>query len=115
MQNLFALRYGDIIYDKPNNESFKNKIKTIQDKTCIVITGTNQGISRENLYHELSLESLGYHRWCHKLTFFCKIVNGLAPKYVINYWNTNDNPVYNKRASERNNIKWFGTRTEDFK
>ena len=30
--------YGDIIYDKPNNESFKNKIKNIQYKACIAIT-----------------------------------------------------------------------------
>ena len=35
MQNLFALRYGDIIYDKPINESFKNKIKNIQDKLAL--------------------------------------------------------------------------------
>ena len=33
------LDYGDIIYDKPNNESFKNKIENIQYKTCIAITG----------------------------------------------------------------------------
>ena len=29
--------YGDIIYDQPNNESFKNKIESIQYKTCIAI------------------------------------------------------------------------------
>ena len=33
------LDYGDIIYDKPNNDSFKNKIENIQYKTCIAITG----------------------------------------------------------------------------
>ena len=33
------LDYGDIIYDKPNNKSFKNKIENIQYKTCIAITG----------------------------------------------------------------------------
>ena len=27
--------YGDIIYDKPNNRSFRNKIKGIQYKACI--------------------------------------------------------------------------------
>ena len=30
--------YGDIIYDKPNNESFKNKLERIQHKACITIT-----------------------------------------------------------------------------
>ena len=48
------LDYGDIIYDKPNNESFKNKIEKIQYKSCIAITGTIQGTSRERLYQELA-------------------------------------------------------------
>ena len=42
-------------------------------------------------------------------------MNGLAPKYLANYLNTNDNRVYKTRASEHNNIKRFGTRTENFK
>ena len=43
------------------------------------------------------------------------IVNGLAPKYFANYLNISDNQVYKTRASERNNIKRFGTRTKNFK
>ena len=53
------LDYGDIIYDKPRNESFKNKIENIQYKACIAITGASQGTSREHLYQELDWESLG--------------------------------------------------------
>ena len=53
------LDYGDIIYDKPHNESFQNKIENIQYKACIAITGAVQGTSRECVYHELGLESLG--------------------------------------------------------
>ena len=49
---------GDIIFDKPHNESFKNKTENIQCKPCIAITGAIQGTSREHLYHELGLESL---------------------------------------------------------
>ena len=30
---------GDIIYVKPNNESFENKLENIHYKACIVITG----------------------------------------------------------------------------
>ena len=37
------LDYGDIIYDKTNNESCKNKIENIQYKACIAITGAIQG------------------------------------------------------------------------
>ena len=109
------LDYGDIIYDKPNNESFKKKIENIQYKACIAITGAIQGTSREHLYHELGLESLGGQRWCRKLTFFYKVVNGLAQKYLAYYLNINDNRVYKTRASEHNNVKRFGTRTENFK
>ena len=61
------------------------------------------------------MEYLGDRRWCRKLTFFYKIANGLAPKYLTNYLNTNNDPVYKTRASGRNNIKRFGTRTEHFK
>ena len=40
-----ALTCGSIIYDKPNNKSFKNKIENIQYKACIAITGAIQGTS----------------------------------------------------------------------
>ena len=53
------LDYEGIIYDKPQNESFKKKIENIQYKVCIAITGAIQGTSRKHLYHELGLESLG--------------------------------------------------------
>ena len=68
------LDYRDIIYDKPQIESSKNKIENIQYKAFIAITATIQGTSREHLYRELGLESLGDWRWCRKLTFFvnCK-------------------------------------------
>ena len=109
------LDYGDIICDKPHNESFKKKIENIQYKTCIAITGAIQGTSWEHLYHELGLESLGDRRWCCKLTFFYKIVNWTAPKYLANYLNINNKRVYKTRASEHSNIKTSGTRTENFK
>ena len=91
------LDYGDIIYDKPHNKSFQNKIENIQYKACIAVTGAIQGTSREHLYHELGLESLGDQWWCCKLKFFYQIVNRLAPKYLANYLNTNDNEVYKTR------------------
>ena len=47
------LDYGDITYDKPHNESFKNKIENIQYKACIAITGAIQGTSRKHLCYEL--------------------------------------------------------------
>ena len=53
------LDYGDIINDKPNKESFKNKIGNIQYKACIATTGAIQRTSPEYFYRGLGLESLG--------------------------------------------------------
>ena len=33
------LHYGDILYDKPNNENFQNKIEKVQYRACFAITG----------------------------------------------------------------------------
>ena len=56
------LDYADIIYDKPNNASFKNKKENVQYRACIAITSAIQGMSREYLYRELRLESLTERR-----------------------------------------------------
>ena len=74
------------------------------------MTGAIQGTLREHVYHELGLEFLGDRGWCRKRTFFYKLVNGLAPKYLANYLNMNDNQVYKTRTRTR-----FRTRTENFK
>ena len=73
---------SDTIFDKPNNESFKSRIKSIQYKACVAITGAIQGTSRERLYRELGLEPLGDRCWFRKLTFFNNIVKGLPPRYL---------------------------------
>ena len=76
------LDYGDILYDKPNNENFQNKLENVQYRACLEITGAIQGTSRIKLYDELGLHSLIKRRWCNKLIFFYKIVNGLLPDYL---------------------------------
>ena len=81
------LEYGDILYDKPDNESFQNKIEKVQYKACLAITGAIQGISREKLYEALGLHSLVERRRRNKLIFFYKTVNGLLPDYLYSYLN----------------------------
>ena len=76
------LDYGDILYDKPNNENFQNKLEKVQYRACLAITGAIQGTSRTKLHDELGLHSLIKRRWCNKLIFFYKIVNGLFPNYL---------------------------------
>ena len=109
------MNYVDIIYDNPNNDSFKIKIENIQYKACIAITWAIQGTSLEYLYHELGLEFLETRRWYRKLIFFHKIVNGATTRYLTSYLNTNENPVYNTRASDQNKIRWFRARIEHFR
>ena len=54
------LDYVDIVYDKPNNETFINKIEKAQYDATSAITGAVRGTSREKLYAELGLESLKF-------------------------------------------------------
>ena len=37
-------------------------------------------------------------------------MNGATPRYLTNYLNTNDNPIYNTRALDQNNVRRFRAR-----
>ena len=76
------LHYADIIYDKPFNDAFQEKLETVQYSAALNITEAIKGTSRERLYKELGLESLCDRRWYRKLVFLYKIVKGLAPSYL---------------------------------
>ena len=79
------LDYGDIIYDRPGNFTFIDKLESVQYNACLAITGCFRGTSREKLYSELGLESLADRRFSRRLIFFYKICNGLAPTYLSRY------------------------------
>ena len=70
------LDYGDIIYDRPNNDSFVKKLESVQYNAALAITGAIRGTSKDRIYQELGLESLSDRRWYHRLCLFWKIVNG---------------------------------------
>ena len=67
------LDYGDVIYDQHYNNSFHQKLESIQYNAALAITGAIRGSSREKLYQELGLESLKQRRWFRKLCYFFKI------------------------------------------
>ena len=54
--------YGDVIYDRAFNESFQNKLESVQYNAALAITGAIRGSTREKLYQELGLESLKSRR-----------------------------------------------------
>ena len=66
--------YGDISYGQPQNESFCNKLESVQYKAALAITGAIQGTSRDKLYQELGLESLKSRRWYKRLSCMFKIM-----------------------------------------
>ena len=57
------LDYGDFIYDHPNNDSFCNKIESVQYNAALAITGAIRGTSLTKLYNKLGLESLTSRQW----------------------------------------------------
>ena len=79
------LDYADIVYDRPGNISFVQKLESVQYNACLAITGCFRGTSRDKLYSELGLESLADRRFSRRLLFFYKILNGFAPAYLSNY------------------------------
>ena len=52
------LDYGDIVYNKQNNESFSNKVLKAQHDPALPLTDAFRKTSREKRYAELCLESL---------------------------------------------------------
>ena len=49
------LNYDDILYGKPNNQNFQNKLEKVQYRACLAITGAIQETSSAKLYDELGL------------------------------------------------------------
>ena len=99
--------YGDIIYDQPQNESFREKIESVQYRAALAITGAIQGTSCDKLYHELGLESLKSRRWYKRLSCMFKIMKREAPNYLINLIQT--------IRTRNNHIPNYHCRTDCFK
>ena len=78
------LDYADVIYDRAFNESFHQRLESIQYNAAITITGTIRGTSSEKLLEELGLETLKSRRWFRKLFSFYKILHGKSPSYLFN-------------------------------
>ena len=47
------LYHGDVIYDRASNESFQNKLDSVQYNAAVAITGAIKGYSREKFYQEV--------------------------------------------------------------
>ena len=78
------LDYGNMIYDKAHNETFHQKLDSIQYNACLALSGAIRGSSREKRFYELGLESLQYWHWYRKLCLFYKIIKEDKHIYLSN-------------------------------
>ena len=73
------LDYGDIIFDQAFDNTFHQRLESIQYNTTLAITGAIRGTSKEKLYQELGFEFLQCRRWFRKLSYFYKIIKNESP------------------------------------
>ena len=101
------LGYGDILYDKPENENFQNILEKVQHRACPAITGAIQGTSRQKFHDELGLHLLSKRHWRNKQFFLNKILNGLLPKYLYSYLTFPSQENYPLRSALQNKCHTF--------
>ena len=99
------LDYGDAIYDQAYNNSFHQKLESIQYNAALAITGAIRGTSSEKLYQELGLESLQQRRWYRKLCIFFKIIKDKSPEYLLNMIPTNNSSYSTRNADSIPQLK----------
>ena len=57
------LDYTDVIFSKPSNATFSNRIESTQFNAALAITGTIRGTSKEKLYQGLGFETMKGRKW----------------------------------------------------
>ena len=77
------LDYGDTLYKQAFNNSFHDRLESIQYNACLAITGAIRGTFREKLYQELGLEPIRLRRWYRKLCLFYKVFKNEHPQYLF--------------------------------
>ena len=93
------LDYMEVIYDRAFNESFRNKLESVQYNVALAIPRAIRGSSREKLYQKLGLESLKSQRWYQILCLFFKLKKNQHPSYlfdmILKVWSTRTTRSHN--------------------
>ena len=76
------LDYGNILYNQTYNNSFHEKLGSIQYNACLVLTGAISSFSTEKKYKEIHFESLWVCGWYRKLLY--KVLNNEHPQHLFN-------------------------------
>ena len=82
------LGYGNILYDKPSNDNFQNKMEKVQYRACLAITVGTQETSRENFpFQEIYLLRLSSASIIRQIPTRRNYFKGSFFPYCINEWN----------------------------
>ena len=92
--------YGDILYDKPNNENFQKKIEKAQCRARLAITDAIQETPKEKNYDELGLHSPTNGPWHSKLYSYLDF--SFEGNYLL-------------RSATSSKLRPFSSRTKSFK
>ena len=79
------LDYGNVIYDRPSNASFTNKIKSVQNNAVLAVTGAIKSSSPVKFYQEFGLEYLQPRRWMRRLCLLYKFLSTGQPSQIHNF------------------------------
>ena len=109
------LDYGDILFDKSKNEIFQNKLEKVQYRSCLAISGVIKRTSRQKLYDKLGLYLLSKRRWCNKLIFLHKKLNGFLPKYLHSCLTLPFQEIYSLRSTSTTKINSIPSITKSLK
>ena len=78
------LDYGDVIYQNQRSD-LMNLTEPVQYKAALIVSGCWQGTRRKKLHNDLGWESLSERRWSRRMITFYKILNGMAPSYLLDH------------------------------
>ena len=81
-KSFVPLHLGDIIYHQRNNESFCQKIESIQYQAALAIKDAIHRASQTKLYKKLGIESMKLRQWFRRLCYFFKIQSSGLPQYL---------------------------------
>ena len=94
------LDYGDISYNKLNNEKFQNKTAKLQYRASLAISGAMQRTLKEKNYDELCLHSLTNSDGSVNLFSFIKWLTIVLYLFIFDFFSEKSYPVRSAASSK---------------
>ena len=99
------LDYVDVLYDQHYNNSFDQKLESIQYNAALAIAGAIRGSSREKLCQKLGFESLQQRRWFRTICYFFLIPKNQSPKYLFDKIPTTRTAYITRKNFEHSSVQ----------